>query len=305
MVWILIGISVFFVLLSTQTMYLQPKPKKDILTRPFSSHEDIWIKKEGNTKLLIMLHGMYSHPSIFLESAEAIVSEGWDVYLPVLPNASLSVEELSEQEEYQWEDNLKVAFHKSLVHNYGYQEVALAGHSQGGSLALTIAPSLPFLKGLLIIAAPLYVIHPKYKWRKSAGIRISGLLRLFISQKGVFLPSKNAEQKREVEGNAQDREFYFGLTLHSMNLALRQTRKNLKKIHIPCFLAYEKGDKVTSFNDFLYLKSHLGSSLIKEKIFEVPISIEPYSNRHKLFQYIHTKEELKKEIVSFLAQISQ
>lgn len=289
-----------FIVISTQTLWLQQKPKKDILTAGFTTHKDIWTKKEGNTSLMIMLHGMYSQPNIFNETAKKVSEHGWDVYAPVLPNSSESYEDLKSQEGYLWEDSLKVAFQRALIHNQGYQKIVLAGHSQGGALALTIAPSLPFLTGLISVATPVNLIHNKNSFIRNLGIRLSGLMIFLIPKKGITLKSRFSEERKALEGHSSPKEFHFGITLHSMHLGLKQTRKNIHHITTPCLLIHEKGDIIAPFADCVFVKKNISSTSLKEVVFDTPMSLDPYSKRHKLFNYIHTKEKVVQAISNFL-----
>ncbi len=300
MIIIILTLVIIFVVITTQTLWLHQKPKKDILTTKFSTHEDIWTKKEGNTSLMIILHGMYSQPNIFDETAKKVSEHGWDVYAPVLPNSSDSYEDLSSQEGYQWEDSLKVAFQRALIHNQGYQKIVLAGHSQGGSLALTIAPSLPFLNGLISVATPMNIIHNKNSFIRNLGVRLSGFLIFFIPKKGITLKSKYSKEREALEGHCSPQEFHFGLTLHSMNLGLKQTRKNLHHITTPCLLIHDKGDGIATVDDCIFVNNNISSDSIKKVILDTPLSVDPYSKRHKLFNYIHTKDQVVQEISDFL-----
>ncbi len=293
-------IAVVFAIVSTQTLYLHQRPDKEILTKEFSTHHDFWSKKEGNKSLLIMLHGMYSHPSIFNDTAQKVLQNGWDSYAPILPNASKSYEDLTSQQAYLWEDSLKVAFQRSLIHNQGYTKIVLAGHSQGGALALTIAPSLSFLNGLISVATPMNLIHKKNSVIRNIGIMLSGLLVFLIPKKGLSTNNKYYKERKLVENHGSPQEFHFGLTLHSMNLGLKKTRQNLHHITIPCLLIHEKEDKTAIFEDLLYVKKRINSSSIKEVLLDTPLSIDPYSKRHKIFTYIHTKNQVAQEIVDFL-----
>lgn len=291
------------ILITTQTLWWHPKPHNDILHKDFSTHKDLWIKKSGNKNLLIMLHGMYSCPNIFEEAANHFVNSGWDVFAPVLPNASTTPSELSNQQSYQWEDSIKVAFHRSLIYNQGYEKIALGGHSQGGSIALTIAPSLPFLSGLIIVASPLNLIHKKTSFWRKIGLIFSGLLYFLVPKKGLFLKIKNSEEKSLVEGgNHHPKEFFFSLTLHSMKLGLKKTCKFLSRIQTPSLLIYEKGDRTTNFDDTKILTKNIPNSTLCT--LNTPLSLDPFSGRHKLFSYIHTKNQVIEEIDSFLKQIS-
>ncbi|MGL5955169.1 MAG: alpha/beta hydrolase [Brevinema sp.] len=304
MIIIIIGILLLVFWITTQTLYLHPKSQNNISQTEFSKIPDLWQKKEGNENLVIFLHGMYSSPDTFQEISKMIVTEGWDLYAPALPNASLSADDLSTQQSYQWEDSLKVALHRSLAYNKDYKKIVLAGHSQGGSIALSIAPTLPFLSGLIIIAAPIHLIHTKNSFIRNVAIFLSGLLVFFIPKKGMFLKCRNAYEKSLVDGHYTEKEFHFGLTLHSMNLGLKKTIQQLSQIKTPCLLIYEKGDRIVDFQDFITIKSAISSSIIKECVLETPIALEPYSSRHRLLSYIYTKDQVFEEVTSFLKTIS-
>ncbi len=298
---IILSTFILFFIISTKTLWFCPKVRKNILESNYSSNEDIWVKKEGNKKVLIFFHGMYSSPENFREFANYTVKEGWDVYLPVLPNSSNSNTELIAQGAYQWEESLQVAYHKAIVHNKDYEAIFLGGHSQGGAIALSIAPSLTFLKALIIVAAPMRLTHGKYSLSKNLGMVLSGFLSFFLPNKGVVMKNRNADKQALVENHPPHYEsFYHGLTLHSMNLGLKRTRKSLQSIKTPVFLAYEKGDRLVDFKDSTFVKNSVSSPIVKETVFDTPLALEPYSKRHALFSYIHTKDRLFEEIIDFL-----
>lgn len=305
----MIGIGVFivfliFVVLSTQTLLFHPKPRKDILTIPYSSNKDFWLKN-GNPKLLIMLHGMYSSPATFESFAQLAHRQGWDVYAPVLPNSSNSVDELKNQQAFLWEDSLRVAFQKIIVSTENYKDIVLCGHSQGGSIALTLAPSLLFLKAIAVVAAPMHLIGPQNSWLRNVGIFLSGFLYFLLPKHGMDTPVKYQKELSLVEDSFGSEGFYYGLTLHSMNLGLAKTRKQLHMIKQPVFLAYEKGDRITNFNDFLLIKRKIKSLFVREIVFDTPCSEEPYSKRHKLFSYKPVKDKLFNELSVFLREIDE
>lgn len=305
----MIGMVVFiifliFVVLSTQTLLFHPRSRKDILTTSYSSNKDFWLKN-GNSKLLIMLHGMYSSPATFEQFAQLVHRQDWDVYAPVLPNSSNSVDELKDQPAFLWEDSLRVAFQKIIVSTENYKDIVLCGHSQGGSIALTLAPSLVFLKAVAVVAAPMHLIGPQNSWLRNIGIFLSGFLYFLLPKHGMDTPVKYQKERAFVEDTFGSEGFYYGLTLHSMNLGLAKTRKQLHLIKQPLFLAYEKGDRITDFDDFLLIKRKVESSFVREIVFDTPRSEEPYSKRHKLFSYKPVKDKLFCELSAFLREIDE
>lgn len=303
MIYALALIPIVLIYLSTCTLVLHPRPRKDLLFKPYTQYPDVRIKTEGNKNIVIALHGMYSHPDTFKELGERIAPLGWDLFAPVLPNSARSSEDLRSQEIYQWEELLQAAFHRAVLSVEGYEKVVLLGHSQGGALALTLAPSLGFLSGLAIVAAPLHMAHPKKPFVRTLGLRFSGLLHFLIPKHGMKTDKISPEVRKElakIEDTVGGDGYFFGLTLHSMSLGLRKMRRRLHLITHPLFLAYEKNDGTVSFKDYLELKTKVGSKNISECITETPESLHPYAKKHRLFSYVAVKESLYKALGQFL-----
>lgn len=305
MIYALVLIPLVLAYLSICTLVLHPRPRKDLLFKPYSQHPDLQMKTKGNKNIVLALHGMYSHPDTFKELGERIAPLGWDLFAPVLPNSARSAEDLRSQEIYQWEELLQAAFHRAVLSVEGYEKVVLLGHSQGGALALTLAPSLGFLSGLAIVAAPLHMAHPKSLLVRTLGLRLSGLLHFLVPSHGMKadkMPPGVRENLAKIEDTVGGDGYFFGLTLHSMNLGLRKMRRRLHLIGQPLFLAYEKNDGTVAFKDYLELKKKVGSKNISECITETPESLHPYSKKHRLFSYVAVKETLYKALEQFLRE---
>ncbi|MGL4367011.1 MAG: alpha/beta hydrolase [Brevinemataceae bacterium] len=294
---ILLGVVVFSFYISAKTMIFRKKSTKDLFKKKYTHNEDIWIKKEGNKNLLVILHGMYSNPKIFEEFGHYICSEGWDVFLPALPNSSNSQEDLMNQDVFPWDDSVKIAFQKTVVYTNGYEKFALAGHSQGGSLAMAIAPSLDYLSGVIIAGSPISLLNKHNKFSTNFGICMSGLCSLF-PKFGVKL-KKHSQNTLETNPLFQPKNFYYALTLHSMQQGLARVKKNLKNITQPCLLIYDKNDTVINITNSIVIKQNIQSSIVKTKIVDSS-DRESTINSHYLFNNPVVKNEVFEEIKIFL-----
>ncbi|MGL4389073.1 MAG: hypothetical protein ACRCTJ_06755, partial [Brevinema sp.] len=95
---------IIFLYTMTQTMLFYPKSTGSVFEKKYSSTEDLWYKTEGNKKIVVALHGMYSDPTVYQHLIPEITKEGYDFYAPTLPNSALTTEDLIAQEPFQWED---------------------------------------------------------------------------------------------------------------------------------------------------------------------------------------------------------
>ncbi|MGL5722132.1 MAG: alpha/beta hydrolase [Brevinema sp.] len=302
---IILGILLVILFITTQTMWWHPKPRKDILEKPYSAYHDFNLKTEGNKNLIVALHGMYAHPDSFKEFAGFIAPEGWDLYAPVLPNAALSAEDLKKQESYQWLESVRVAFHKVAVAGEGYDKIVLLGHSQGGALSMAISPAIGYLSGLALVAAPLHMLPKRYNFWRRIAFYLSGILYFILPSHGGGSVRPTNPEFAKVEDITGGEGYFHVLTLHSMELGLRHLRKNLHRIEHPLFLGYEKNDETVEFVDsFDVIKKKVRSPKIHEFVSETPKDLHPFSRKHRLFSYVPVKNQLFSELKAFLKDIS-
>lgn len=305
MAWLIytfISLAVLFFLIANYTMLLHPRARHHAKTEDYACMEDVWQKKPGNKKLLILLHGMYSNPDIFRFIAESLKDSPWDVYMPALPACSKTFEDLKRCGPWTWNESLAAALKKVKSQENKYETIVLGGHSQGGALTLAIGPKLPFLKALVDIAGPVKLYHSRLKFIHNIGIGISGFLH-FFAPKGVKLHYIDTPERRDVEDVSGIEGLIYPLTLHTFKRGLADVRAHLKDIRIPIFLAYEKGDQLVDFANYEYIRAHISSDFIYDKIFAVPKQEEPYGNRHLLPVYKPVKNELIISLKEFLAEL--
>ncbi|MGL4389151.1 MAG: alpha/beta hydrolase, partial [Brevinema sp.] len=199
-----------------------------------------------------------------------------------------TTEDLIAQEPFQWEDSLKIALKKILAHSGNYDEVTLLGHSQGGSLAMTLAPSLPFLKKLIIIASPINLINKDLGLKKNLQIIFSGFMH-FSKKHGIAITN---------QADPALKDWYFALTIHSFNLGLRETFKHLHKIDIPTLLVYEKYDQTVPYSNSDKIMTQIPN--VERVTFSTPLNPDILGSRHDILNFDPIKEATIKEIVTFI-----
>ncbi len=165
---------------------------------------------------------------------------------------------------------------------------------------------MPFLSGLILMSAPVKLISSNNSFFKNVGIFCSGFLYFFLPNRGIAFKRKNIQEQNKVEEFVYEpKEFYFVLTICSMRLGLRKTRKNLPEIKTDTLLIHDVDDKVTNFEDSVYVQNHISSKYIDFLKPQTPMDVEPYSSRHGVLSYKHSKDKTINKISSFLKYVDQ
>ena len=278
-----------------------PKMRKNILQLKYSSTEDLWFRKEGNKKLVVFLHGMYSTPSTFETLATLLLEKGFDVYAPSLPASALTLEELKIVGPWTWEESLFIINYKLDLISQDYETTILGGHSQGGSLAMTVGTERDF-DALIVIASPTSLYGTHLKLYENIAIYLAGLLK-YILPHGAPSPVPHTEERKSLEKFCDAEGVTYPLTLYTFKKGLTHLRKNLYKIKIPLFIAYCKQDSLVGFFSRDMIKNNVSSPKIEELIFDIPKDKEPYGRKHQLLNYSETREDTNNAIIDFVERI--
>lgn len=108
---------------------------------PFSHDGD------GNAGVLV-LHGFTGNPSSMRGLAEAFAAAGYHVELPLLPGHGTTIEDMLATTWTHWTDEVERAYQQLAERA---SEIAVAGLSMGGSLALWVAMQHQEIRGLVCI----------------------------------------------------------------------------------------------------------------------------------------------------------
>ena len=300
MIYILGIVFILFLLLNYTTVFHQ-KIRQNVLSKKYSCTKDMWFKKEANTKLIVFLHGMYSTPSTFEDLAQILLEKGWDIYVPALPASAISREDLRVIGSWAWEESLIVIREKINSLPSDYQKVVLGGHSQGGSLAMTVATE-QYFDGLIVVASPVNLYGDHLKLGHNIAIYFSGLLS-FLLPNGLFEPILHQQERAKVEKLCDAEGVMYPYTIYTFKKGLKILRKNLYKIETPLFLAYCKGDTLVNFKNLEFIKTHVSSKKIVTEKYDISYEEEPYGFRHQLLNYSKTRDHLNVSIVSFLEDL--
>ncbi len=299
MIFLIIFIILFVIFNHTDSFHR--KIRKDTLQLKYACTEDMWFKKDGNKKLLICLHGMFSTPRTFEDLALVLVEEGWDVYIPALPASANTREELRTIGPWAWDESMLVINDKISDFSDKYQKTVLCGHSQGGSLAMQVATEKEF-DALMILSSPIDLYGDHLLWWENIAVYLAGVLA-FIVPNGLWLPIKNPDDRYLVEKCCDAEGIQYPYTIFTFKRGLGKLRPNLSKISKPLFLSYCKGDTLVNYKNLYKIKSSVSSDTIEEILYDISYDEEPYSFRHQLLNYTKTKDDLVNRIREFLKKI--
>jgi carboxylesterase len=115
--------------------------------------------KNGNRRLLLLLHGFGVSPQLFADFADKLHSQGFDIYAPHLTGDIGSRESFAESGRVQW---LKRTFeaYKIKSAEYGAKNISVVGFSMGGLLALGLAWEKELEK--VVLLSPFMGFHPLF-----------------------------------------------------------------------------------------------------------------------------------------------
>jgi carboxylesterase len=112
-----------------------------------------WRIGEGRRGALL-LHGFAGTPPELRRLGEALVRDGWRCYGPLLTGHGTTPEHLARTRWQDWAASAQAALAELRAE---CDQVAIAGQSGGGSLALHLAASDPGISALACLAAPVWL----------------------------------------------------------------------------------------------------------------------------------------------------
>lgn len=195
-----------------------------------------------NKKAILLLHGYTGTPSEMLPLGNYLHSLGYTVSCVRLPGHGTNVTDLEQTTAADWY-NVARKECEQLLKNYPC--VYIAGLSMGGLLAIKLAAYLP-VKKAVFIAAPIFVQDKRTPFLP--------LLRFFIR----YLP----KHKRNYYAMQQYCISYDKMPtrpLVSLFVLLRECKKLLKGINIPCLVLQSEMDHTVKPCSAQYIYDKLGS----------------------------------------------
>lgn len=300
--WFLFGLFIVILLLYVinETEFLYSEPSEYVepdLSDLMHKEASPMYRIEGNKNAVMLVHGFTGTPYQLRRYAESLNKQGFDIIMPLQPGAGTSKKDFKKSYFSQW---YKCNKDNYIKYRPKYDKFFILGLSMGGALTLRLAEE--FGTGELAPTALITISAPVFL----NSLIENGVLyspKVYLSRVAGWFVDEMPERFPPVEeDNATDTVSYDGTfprQVQSLKLGLKNVKASLRKVKAPIFLSHSKGDKTVPYENIHYISKRVSSKQIKMKIYDIR---EYNHSQHVLSVYSSTREDLFKEIVSFIKQ---
>jgi len=218
---------------------------------------------------VLMLHGFSSSPAEFRRLAKKLAENNITCYCPLMPGHGTSPERMTMIKWYQWQDFLN---NQLKVMEENCNKIFLVGNSLGGNYAINMANKSDKIKGIVLMATPIYVRGGRFSKMVFAILRSIKLFQKKISP--------------TVDGKTTyDRTYaYDVLPLKSVKEAfkvMKVSQNELKNVKSPVLIMQSADDYTLPKSNAMYIYNNIGSK--KKKITYINLK------QHVFLVYVHEK----------------
>lgn len=207
-----------------------------------------------NGKAVLLIHGWTSVPYEVRRLGKYLNENGYTVYGPMLSGHGTVPKDL---EKVRWTDWLKDTLEAYQELKKEHEKVYIMGTSIGANLAMFLAQRKPDVAGLVLMAAP-------YKIKmERASVFLAKLVNLFKKYNKKFYPPTFGVSTT-ITRLISYQTYPIKSAIETFEL-VRHSRKNIGKIHQPCFLIQSASDHIVSKGSLESIYSKLGSKIKKKK----------------------------------------
>lgn len=209
-------------------------------------HKEYIKFSDSATTAILFIHGIVGTPNHFNEFIP-LIPDNFSIYKLLLDGHGKGVKDFSKSSMKKWESQVSAAIEQlSLTH----KEIYIVAHSLGTLLAIEQSVQSHTVSKLFLLAVPL---------------NLSLKPRMFINSAKVFFDKirpddHEALAAKRCYGIQNDRNpfHYIGWIPRFFELfaKIRQTRKKVNSIHIPCLVYQSRNDELVSGRSTNFLKQN-------------------------------------------------
>ncbi|URA09764.1 alpha/beta hydrolase [Thermospira aquatica] len=254
------------------------------------------IHSSPSKRAVLLLHEFSGLPASLRELGEQLYQEGWDVYIPAMPETVEKKEDLSLITAgplyFLWYERAESVLLHLLAQ---YECVVVGGASIGGSIALDLAAHY-HVKGVFAVASPirLWGWHYYRPFSRNLVLVFSGwvgFLFPFWRTKASYVSSSEKEKRYGVDG------VIWARAIHSQKIALRRLKKQLDHVLNPCLLIQASNDRTVHPNNIYLLMRKLKNASREAVVLDM--QWDTVTRHHLLLNHEDVKDEVKERIVFF------
>ncbi len=234
---------------------------------------------EAGKRAVLLLHGFTGHSADVRMLGRFLEKKGYTTHAPIYRGHGLEPEALLESSPDEWWEDVLAAYEhlKSL----GYDEIAVAGLSIGGALALKLA-SQTDLKAVIPMCAPAYFDNQK---------QLTQAYLNFAKQFKKFEKKNEQTIKKEVDLLYKNSSELFS----SIGVFIEEVNGIIDTIDIPTFVVQARHDEIINPEsaDFIY-----------ENVATEVKDLKWYENSGHLITFGDEKDMLHEDIYNFLETLN-
>ncbi len=209
-----------------------------------NGQKDIFI--EGDSRLVILIHGFMGSPYNFRFMAKHFAELGYTIWVPLLMEHN-SLERFGDSIPIEWYEDLKNRVQKEISEK-NYEIIHIVGLSLGGAFATRLSVELKSskIKTLTLLAAP-------YKLKTVQQFLLHMFGYSLLNRLYPYRRRKESDIKHQLQRTINSREKRVSIRLiFGLSYFLKENRDFIKKIDKPTFIIHSKGDNTVPFSQSNY-----------------------------------------------------
>lgn len=207
---------------------------------------------EAGPRALLLLHGFTGHTADVRMLGRYLEKKGYTSHAPIYRGHGEPPEALIKTNSKQWWDDVLQAYYH--LQELGYNEIAVAGLSLGGALALKLA-SCQKVNGIITMCSPMYFDNTE---------QLTQGFRLFAKQYKQFQKKEADIIKTELATLMNESKPMF----KDIHQFFDEVREMLDLIYAPTFVVQAEKDEMINPESANYIYDHIATDEKTIKWFE-------------------------------------
>lgn len=234
---------------------------------------------QAGSRAVLLLHGFTGSSADVRMLGRFLEKKGYTTLAPHYKGHGVEPEELITTSPADWWLDVQNAYQQ--LKDAGYQEIAVAGLSLGGVMALNVAANYP-TKGIITMCSPMTM--------RTTDIMFEGVLKYAQDYK-KFEGKEQSQIEAEVALIAKK-----GMpSLQQLREFIAQTRKEIDMIYAPILVVQATNDEVIDIDS---------ANIIYNEIESLEKYIKWYENSRHVITLDQEKDQLHEDIYRFLESLN-
>lgn len=233
---------------------------------------------QAGPRAVLLLHGFTGNSSDVRMLGRFLEKKGYTTYAPLYRGHGVSPEELIQSNPDEWWADVLAAY--DYLKEAGYKEIAVAGLSLGGVLALKLGVNKP-LKGIITMCSPMTM--------RTTEMMFSGVLKFAQQYKQA---EKKSEQEIEQE-MAMIRQAGMP-SLVDLQKLVQDVKEEIDHLYTPILVIQATHDEVIDPES---------ANVIYNRVESIEKTLKWYENSSHVITLDKEKEQLHEDIYVFLESL--